>query len=149
MQNTKSDSELCTLLDEDEFDFRYDCGVTQPLTSIGLKDKDHIVTLFAKYLSVARCLPQLEQLREGLELCDILQLVMDYTPELLPLFVYSDSKPLTSEYLFELFYPNLSPIGSNKRDIEETSLYHWANYLQQIESKYYCIHFCNILSMTP
>ena len=79
--------------------------------------------LFSKHFAaVARCLPQLEQLRQGLRALDVLQLMQDN-----PVFVYNSAE-LKVDDQYDLFKPTLSPEGCNRREPELTALYQWGNF---------------------
>ena len=113
------------LLSSEKYDFRYECGV-----GVKYSDKYKIAAAFSKYFAVVCCYPQLQQLKEKLSILGVLEL-LEEKQLVHDLFAYS-AISLTSNQLYDLFTPHLSPEGSNQRADEETTLYHRANYLQLI-----------------
>lgn len=89
------------------------------------------ISTAAKHFALARCVPQLEQLQQGLMELGVLQLMKENPDAGYKLLTYSTHE-LTSDDFFDLFTPIFSPTGSNQKDAEETALYQWANYLQSI-----------------
>ena len=107
LQNAKDEGALHDLLLSDEFDFRHDCGLSQPVHSIKFAEKEKIAGVIAKYFCIMRCLPQLQQLKEGLEALGVLKLLLD-NGAVHHLFVCSMPQ-LSSNQLYDLFKPRLSP----------------------------------------
>ena len=70
-----SDQELRDLLEGEEYDFWYDCGIGQPTASIQLKNQDQIVSSLAMNYSVMRCMPELMQMQDGLKALGVLELL--------------------------------------------------------------------------
>ena len=66
MRNASDDRELEQVLQSEEFDFLYDCGIHQPLNSITVANRDTIISAIAKHFSVIVCKAELDQLIEGL-----------------------------------------------------------------------------------
>ena len=126
--------DLRKILSDDECDFRYECGVSLPVRDVKLCDKQMIVSTCATHYAVVRCLPQLEQIREGLKAFDVLDL-MKRSKGIRQLFVCGNTGKISSAAMFDLFQPTLSPYGSNSRGNEETTLYYWANYLDAVDGK--------------
>ena len=131
MSKVDAEEEFREMLLSDEFDFRYHCGLSQPVTAFKLCDKERIVQLFSKHFAVARCVPQLEQLKQGLTALDVLQLMQDNPVAMSTLFVYNSAE-LKVDDLYDLFKPSLSPEGCNRREPELTALYQWGNFLQDL-----------------
>ena len=130
MQDADDAGALRDVLYSDEFDFRYDCGIVQPVHSIQYSDKKKIAGAMIKYFSFIRCLPQLQQLKEGLCVLGVLQLLQENGAVH---HLFASAVPLlSSNELYDLFKPRLSPEGSNRNVEEVTALYQWANYLQAV-----------------
>lgn len=125
-----------TLLDSDEFDIRYDIGVSQPTSSLQLIDCDQIVQSFATHFSIMRVKAELDQIVEGLKTLDLLDLIHSNPNRMRSLFVHTEQPPLTADVMLDLFEARLSPTGSNRRETEEAVLMLWVNYLQMIESMF-------------
>ncbi len=126
---------MTELLTDDDFDFQYEIGVAKPICSLNLTHRDHIVQSSALHYSVLVVKAELDQLASGLRTLGILDLVQANPKLLRPLFTYMEPPPPTGGQIIDLFHPKLSPVGSNRRDDEESIVMLWVNYLQNIESK--------------
>ncbi len=125
--------ELKQLLADDEYDFQYDIGIAKPISRLQYSDRHHIVQSSALHYSVLSVKAELDQLANGLRALGVLDMVQANPKLLRPLFLFTASPPLTAGQTIDLFRPNLSPIGSNRRDDEESIVMLWVNYLQNIE----------------
>ena len=123
------------LLDSDEFDFRYTAGLAQPTSNLELKDRDRIVASLAMHFSIMHCMTELIQLKEGLSELNVLHLLQSHPHVVRPLLVFSSAKRLTVDKLYDLFEANLSPIGSNRRETEESVYMHWITLMEEIGGK--------------
>ena len=139
LQKTTNVEEMRALLDSDEYDFRYDVGVTQPSHTSQFADLDCIVQSLAMHYSVVCVKAELDDMVDGLKTLDVLGLIRTNGNKLRPLFVCGDSTPPTVDNMIDMFAPKLSPIGSNRRESEEEVVMQWVNYLQMIESKFICV----------
>lgn len=124
-----------TLLDSDEYDMRYSIGIGQPSSSLKLCDRDRIVQAFATHFTIITVKAELDQMTEGLKALGVLQLIHSNPKKMRQLFVRESKVKLTADILMDIFRFNLSPLGSNTRECEETVIMHWVNYLQMIEGK--------------
>ena len=61
----ESSSEIRKLLDSEEFQFRFDAGVTMPSISVGIEQDEIVRSLIMHYL-VFTCKAELDQLKQGL-----------------------------------------------------------------------------------
>ena len=66
MANAASIEELRSLLSSEEFDFRFDCGVSQPAPNVSIGDKENIISAFTIHFSVSVCKAEIDQLVSGL-----------------------------------------------------------------------------------
>ena len=73
--NTKSESELQELLYQEDYDFRYTCGITKPVSSIKFDDRNKIIDAICLHFTVAVSLVELEQLHQGLSILNFIELV--------------------------------------------------------------------------
>ena len=119
LQNASSSQELQELLGSDEYDFRYDLGIGQPVNTIRL---ERIISSIANHYSILVVKAELDQL------------IRENAPQMKSLFIYSEPAPLKVDNIFELFTPKLSPVGSNRREVEEAAVMLWCDFLQLIES---------------
>ena len=51
------------------------------------------------------------------------------------LFKFSAPRTLTADEMFALFHPELSPEGSNAREVEEQVVMYWVAYTNKIEGQ--------------
>ena len=136
----KNVEELKQLLTDDEYDFQYDIGVAKPMSALQFTDHDTIVQSSALHYSVLCVKAELDQLTSGLRTLGVLDLVQANPKMLTPLFVYTESPPLTAGQMIDLFYPKLSPVGANRRDEEEAVVMLWVNYIQTLEGNRILCH---------
>ena len=134
LQRVSTSEELRELLDSDEYDFRYTCGIAQPTSTLELKDRDRIVASFAIHFPLMCCMTELIQLKEGLGALKVLQLLQGNPHVTCSLLVFSPPKSLTADKLY-MFTASLSPAGSNRRETEEFVYMQWVNLMQEIEGK--------------
>ena len=120
------------LLNSDEFAFRYECGFAQPTSTLALKDSERIVTTIAMHYSIVQCMAQLAQLQDGLRSLNVLDMMQANPTVTRPLLIHSP-QVLTADHLYDMLSPQLSLVGSNKRDKEEAAYMHWTNLMQLIE----------------
>ena len=135
LQNATSSQELLELLGSDEYDFHYDLGIGQPVNNITLEDRERMISSIADHYSILVVKAELDQLLGGLALTlNVLHLICENAPRMRSLFIYSEPAPLKADDIFDLFTPKLSPVGSNRREVEEAAMILWFDFLQLIES---------------
>lgn len=86
------------------------------------------------HYSVLVSLAELEQLRRGLAVQKFDSL-MELYPQLLRKAFQPSQCKITSEYIQDLFVAGFSPVGSNKRLVEEAIVMMWIHYLQYLEGR--------------
>jgi len=99
-----------------------------------IEDRDNIVSALAMH-SVFSIKAEMDQMVTGLNDYGLGRLVQNNPEVLRQLFVYYGQLPLTSETLYDLFAPKLSPSGSNIRNDEEAALMHWVYYTRDAQGK--------------
>lgn len=124
---------LCELMDSDDCDFRYSCGVTQATSKIDFKDRDSIVGAIAKHYAIMYCMTELIQLKDGLSSLRVLELLQANARVSKRLLVYSHHNILTADKLYDIFKADLAQEGSNLRIVQERVYFHWVNLMQEIE----------------
>ncbi len=135
LQQKSDEQEFRQLLDSDDFDFRYECGVPQPSSHLRMIDRDTIVSSIAVHYSVAVCKAELDQRVRGLGSLQLIELIHANPQVTKQLFVgTSIERNITAADIFDLFPAQLSPIGSNRREREENVVMYWDNYNHMIES---------------
>ena len=128
------------MLDSDEYEFRYECGVAKPSCRITLSEKKKVIDA---HYSVLTSLAELEQLRRGLSIQTFDSLIQNYPEIMYKAFQPSDYQ-LTSTYIQDLFKPLFSPKGSNNRESEEAIVMSWILCLQNIEGIYNNFIVCTL-----
>ena len=66
------------MMDNPDYDFRYDSGVSQATYCIKFKDKEAIVQSLCRHYSVYAAAPEMQQLLKGLETLEFLDLMHAY-----------------------------------------------------------------------
>ena len=61
----ESTQEFRALLDNQEYDFRFQCGICEPAASVTLEDEQRIVEAFCLHYCVFSTVAELEQLKQG------------------------------------------------------------------------------------
>ena len=123
------------ILDSEEFAFRFDVGVATPSHRVKLGDRTHIIRSLAAHFTIYSVKAELDQLREGLSVMGVLQLLKENAPVMCPLLLSQKPRNLTAEYMIQIFDIKFSPQGSNRREEEEEVSMRWIQYLQMIEGK--------------
>lgn len=125
-----------TLLDSEEFDFRFDIGVAQPTQKLHLQDCMRIVKSCAAHFTIHSIKAELDQICDGLNCMGVLQLMRNNPALLRPLFLPQPLRPLSADYMINLFVTKFSPLGCNTREEEEAVVMKWVQFLQSIEGEY-------------
>ena len=118
----------------EEYDFHFSCGVTKPTAHIQFSEKQQVVEAMCLHYSILLSLAELEQLRRGLAVQKF-DFLMESFPQLLQKAFQPSQCEITSEYIQDLFYAVLSPIGSSKRLVEEAIMMMWIRYLKHLEGE--------------
>lgn len=145
LQNAPDEASFIQLVDSDEYDFRFECGISQPITTIRLSHRDEIINGLALH-SFLCVKAEVDQILSGLNTYNIAELLQKDPYITRQLFVYYKN-PLSADKIFDLFPAKLSPSGSNSRELEEAAVMQWVNYTQVVEGEliYYVhmyIHMC-------
>ena len=74
--------------------------------------------------------------RAGLDTLDVLKNIQTYPNNFEECLVHSDTK-LTAIFRNDLFRPNTSEDGSNKKSDEVRTMGYWRDYLQDAEGDFY------------
>ena len=119
------------MLDSDEFQFRYDCGICKASSLITYADKPKVVEKMCLHYTILVSLAELEQLRRGLCFMKF-NLLMESQRDLVSQ-AFCPPSAITAEFIQDMFTPMFSPRGNNRRDKEESIIMEWIHYLQEIE----------------
>ena len=131
IKNTSNEQELNQIVENEEFDFLYDCGIQT--RSITMAKKDDVISAIAKHYCIVICKAELDQLIEGLSTLQVLDLVRSNPDVMRELFIYVEPKKLSSDYIIDLFTPSYSPQGCNRREFEEAAVMKWIQFIEIIE----------------
>ena len=133
-----------SLLDGDLFDLRCSCGITVPSKNLKFKDLLELIRSLCLHFVIYTAKSELDQLREGLEVLNLLSVMQSNSTLFMPLFVGSNRPQLTADSLLGLFkVKSWSPAGSNSRECEEAVIFNWENYVRETEGRgmllwFYC-----------
>ncbi|XP_073805089.1 G2/M phase-specific E3 ubiquitin-protein ligase-like [Danio rerio] len=97
-----------------------------------LEDRDDMVVAATNFLLESRLRDSVQQFKEGLECLQLLQ-HLEQHPSLFREILMFKEKPLTAKDLAELFIPQLSPVGTNKRTLENRIVCFWRHWLLDVE----------------
>nr|XP_055025012.1 G2/M phase-specific E3 ubiquitin-protein ligase-like isoform X2 [Misgurnus anguillicaudatus] len=93
-----------------------------------LEDKMTIVSDFLRWFIIDRNMCVIDRFKEGLSALGLYNALQLYPALLSPVLCHVE-KQLTAELLEDLFRPDLSPLGSNRRVREGKTLGFWNDYL--------------------
>ena len=133
IEEAESTETLQKLMNSPEFAFRFECGYPKPTTCITIDDRDSIARYLAMHHVVYSQKAELDQIKLGLEVLHVIELVNKYPTLMKPFFVSTGRAELTTEMMLSLFTVNWSVKGSNKREREEDTILHWHYYLSELE----------------
>lgn len=132
MQEANSSQRIRELLEEEEFDFRFDCGYTKPTCQIELSDREEIIKCLWLHYVFFRPHAELEQLKRGLRETLQLEALVDMHPEEMRSFLVASADfDITADYLLDSFIILYSQQGDNKRTAEEAVIMNWNDYVME------------------
>ena len=135
MQSTTTTEQLRTLLNVDNFDFRFSCGYTKPTTLITLDDKEDLVRSIWLHFVLFQPHAELEQLRKGLyQTLRFELLVCSHPNEVWGVLAASTVFDVTPKYLCDSFAVQYSDNGSNNRTKEEAIVFYWYEYVSECDN---------------
>lgn len=97
-----------------------------------MADKEKMVSAVALHYSVLCSLAELEQLRCGLHVAKVNELLEAYPEMFRPLFIHAPTK-LTAQIVQDLYQVDFAEKGSNRRKKQEALMMNWITYLQDAE----------------
>ena len=125
-----------SLLDGDLFDLRCTCGITVPSRNLKFKDLPELIRSLCLHFVIYAAKSELDQLREGLQVLNLLSIMQSNSTLFMPLFIGSNRPQLTADALLGLFkVKSWSPEGSNSRECEEAVIFNWQNYVRETEGR--------------
>ena len=138
MQEVASDDGFCQLVCSSEYEFLLECGITKPVMKMNLTDKEKVVSAVCLHYALLGSLAELEQLKRGLQTVRFTLLMERYAYHLKQLFLHS-KKPVTADFIQDLFKVEYSDPGCNNRVQEEAIMISWVSYLQDLEGNHSCL----------
>ena len=114
-----------------ESDYRFDAGYTKPIVTIA--DKEDFIRCHSLHYTILVSLSELNQYIDGLKTCNILDLIKAEPESFRCLFEVHHSK-LSAEDVDSIFDPVYSPAGSNKFAIEQSIIFNFNQYLEDVEN---------------
>ncbi|XP_039650194.1 G2/M phase-specific E3 ubiquitin-protein ligase-like [Perca fluviatilis] len=107
------------------------CGYTG---AISVQNKESIVRAIILH-AVLRLQPMLDQLREGLQLYDLLLLIGQYPDICQPLFVPGEDVKVNAEFVMASILPQLSEKGTSRHQIELEMINFIQDFLYEAEAE--------------
>ena len=131
MIDATNDAMIQEVLNSDDLNFRFECGITGPPNSYKISDKNRIVQLMTLRLVILTRKAELDQIAEGLKENGFLEFLQKIPENGKKLFVYK-KQCLTAAKFEDLFTISYStpPIRQ-----EEMTIEFWSEYIQEVEGK--------------
>ena len=133
-------------MDSNEFDFRFDIGISTPSTNFELRDGMVLAKSCAAHFTVHSLKSELDQLCDGLSTMNVLQLLRQNASVVRPLLLERKPTNLTADVMINMFETKLSLEGSNMKESEELAAMKWISYFQMIEGTLIGTGFCMLFS---
>lgn len=133
----ESTEDLRAMLDSQEFDFRFHCGIGEAAVSLTLEDKAKLVNAFCLHYCIFCTVAELEQLKQGLVVQKFTTL-MEKHPDVIRGAFCLAKQAITSSLIEQLYdnHKDLAPRGSEKWCKQQGILNAWVCYLRKIEGMY-------------
>ena len=84
-----------SLLDGDLFDLRCTCGITVPSRNLKFKDLPELIRSLCLHFVIYAAKSELDQLRQGLQVLNLLSIMQSNSTLFMPLFIGSNRPQLT------------------------------------------------------
>lgn len=114
-----------------ESDYQFDAGYTKPIVTTA--DKEDFTRCIALHYAILVSLSELNQYIDGLKTCGMLDLIKEDPDNFRCLFEVHHAK-LTAEDVDSIFDPVFSPAGINKFAIEQSIIFNFNQYLEDVEN---------------
>lgn len=109
----ENDEEFQRLVRSSDYEFFMECGITKPVRSMKLGDKTTIISAVCLHYTVLGSLAELEQLKRGLQTAKLLATLLEKHPHLFKELFLHSHKPVTADFIQDLFVAEYSDHGSN------------------------------------
>lgn len=97
-----------------------------------LEEKHSIVSEYLRWYIIDKNHTAIERFKEGLDTLEFLTALQHHPNLPTPVLCYSNEQ-LSADDVQKIFHPELSPVGSSKRILEEKTKGHWADFLLDCE----------------
>ena len=142
LEECNDEKSLKDMLDSEEFNFRFSCGVTQPTYHMKLDEKEDVISGLCHHFTIYRSIAELDQLVEGLQTLNFNCLMKNY-----PTLLKQPLQLLSANFIQDFFEVVYSDVGSNDRKREENIIINWITYLRDSEGKFcVCSSLCSYMS---
>lgn len=134
VQAAATTEELKSLIQTNEYDFRFHCGYSKPVAHMDIADRDEFIRAVWLHYVLFQPYAELQQFQQGLK--DTLQLDLLFTlypQDMWSLFASTNAYDVTADYLLDSFLIQYSDQGSNNRALEESIVYMWSQYITECE----------------
>ena len=125
-----SDTELKQLLDEQIFDFHFNCGYSKPTRNMTIDDKSTLINAiwlhFTFFPAPCRATAAEKGFRDALQ---VELLVCLYPDEIRSLLCACTMYDITAAFLLDSFVTHYSDDGTNRRILEEAVMLNWSEYV--------------------
>ena len=117
IENATSAAQLQELLEKEEFDFRFDLGISKPAHNIRLTDREMLVSAMALHYGVLVVKAEPDQILCGLSsTLNALTFIRNNPVVMRPLFIYQQHPLTTADTLFDMLQIKISGPGSNAQE---------------------------------
>ena len=97
IQTATSDQQIREIVTTDDaLDILSDCGYDKPLSNVRFADKTNLIKVAATHHCLLSVKAELDQLKEGLQVLDVLSLISKHRKAFEPYFCLDNSRTLTA-----------------------------------------------------
>ena len=102
-------------------------------SKLHLEDKTVIIEAAVKHFCIFACKAELDEILRGLETFQFTTIFKKHQEAFLPILTFIQPAIKTASSVKDIFTPQFSPQGSNRRTLEEEALFFWISILEEIE----------------
>ena len=131
LSKVNNDEQLREICDHN-IEILLDVGYTKP--KMALEDKDDIIKSLVWKTAIGNSMLAISQFVDGISMFGFLDVIRKYPEEARSLFQSAGKKSLSAEVIDDMFEPQLSDFGSNRRCYEESILMNFTHFLEDLEA---------------
>ncbi|XP_062520832.1 G2/M phase-specific E3 ubiquitin-protein ligase-like [Corticium candelabrum] len=137
IQTATSDQQIREIVTTDDaLDILSDCGYDKPLSNVRFADKTNLIKVAATHHCLLSVKAELDQLKEGLQVLDVLSLISKHRKAFEPYFCLDNSRTLTANQIEQLFKTvRFTEDNAEIREKEEAAFVNFLDFLTECESK--------------